>query len=183
MNFYSWVFDRRLGDYKSPLDFFELGTSFREVAAGGHARSQVVDLPIDTFIGLAEPIPPDDSKRHKNLRKLIENGKLEKFREVPVLYIRKMEDSDDFKVYGHDGRHRALLVKEAGFDTVPVKIVNDTFYFGSDDEAEKYKWPSWLWCQNDKSRERRQYKYVFPIAKRDSGAPYKGNGYNLCASS
>ena len=71
MNFYSWVFDRRLGDYKSPLDFFELGTSFREVAAGGHARSQVVDLPIDTFIGLAEPIPPDDSKRHKNLRKLM----------------------------------------------------------------------------------------------------------------
>lgn len=177
MNFMRWCLDgMKFTERKKLTDFIDFGSdSFlgRQKYLAGN--QQIVRMSPQRFLDLAEPIPPDDAKRHKDLRTLIDSGKLEKFRDVPELLVRKMEDSDDFKVYGHDGRHRAMLLAEAGFKEIPVRIVNDTFNFTSPLED----WPKWLWCQNDRHADREQYRFPFPVSRQESGRKFSLSALGL----
>ena len=125
--------------------------------------NQVVDMPIDTFLGLAEPIPADDHKRHPpnsitDFARDIANGK-EFGWTLPYLTIRKNED-DRWKVVGHDGRHRARLLKAVGYEEMPVHIIFETPLRQS---TAKGTLPTNLWCQNDCGKKREKYEYPFPI--------------------
>lgn len=132
---------------------------------------QIVDMPIEDFLGLAEPIPEDDYKRHPassvyDFVREVANGKDFGWT-VPYLTIRKNED-DRWKVVGHDGRHRARLLKAVGYTKMPVHLQ----FIGGLQPAKKEDFPKELWCQNDCGRKREQYKYAFPITADNYGAPY-----------
>lgn len=135
--------------------------------------AQIVDMPIDEFIGLAEPIPEDDEKRHspqEQFRQDVLDGKTTNW-DVPYLIIKENEDGL-WKVVGHDGRHRGMLLKSIGYDTMPVLLQMP------DAEMNEELLPEILWCQNDKSVERDKDFYPFPITEDNFMQPYVevGNG-------
>lgn len=140
--------------------------------AGKHGvEDQIVDMPIETFLGLAEPIPSDDYKRHSassvdDFARDIANGKDFGWT-IPYLTLRKNED-DRWKVVGHDGRHRARLLKAVGFKEMPVHLIFETPL----SPEGKGMLPKKLWCQNDCGREREKYEYPFPINDDNYGEAY-----------
>ena len=129
----------------------------------GGVSDQIVDMPIDNFLGLAEPIPADDYKRHpassvSDFARDIANGKDFGWT-IPYLKIRRNED-DRWKVVGHDGRHRARLLKAVGYEEMPVHLVFETPLIQA---TARGSLPAKLWCQNDCGRKRDKYEYPFPI--------------------
>ena len=134
-------------------------------------QEQIVDMPIDTFLGLAEPIPDDDYKRHSansvtDFARDIANGKDFGWT-IPYLVIRKNED-DRWKVVGHDGRHRAKLLEAVGHKEMPVHLIFETPLC----QMQKGSLPKKLWCQNDCGKEREKYEYDFPIDDDNFGEAY-----------
>lgn len=132
---------------------------------------QIVDMPIDTFLGLAEPIPPDDYKRHPqsgmdDFVRDYKNGKDFGWT-LPYLVIKQNED-ERWKVVAHDGRHRARLLKVIGYEEMPVHLIFD----GGFHPVGKGQLPKEIWCQNDCGRERPRYKYDFPLTEENFGKAY-----------
>ena len=171
MSFYSFCEDAQIKvklqgkpvhSFFKPEYFLEYGTgTMREPTL----RDQIVDMKIEDFLGLAEPIPKDDEKRHapqEEFRKDVLSGKKTEW-EIPYLIIQKNED-DIWKVVGHDGRHRAMLLKSIGYDEIPVHIMIPNGELLEQDKPDK------LWCQNDKHLKRAKDYYPFP--------PITGENYN-----
>ena len=149
--FLLWGLEPRIGNYK------------------GYA--QVIDMPIYEFIGLAEPIPEDDEQRHspqEQFRQDVLDGKPTKW-DIPFLTIKENEDGI-WKVIGHDGRHRGMLLKSIGYDTMPVLLMMP------DAELNEELLPEILWCQNDKAAEREKDFYPFPITEDNFMQPYVSSG-------
>lgn len=174
MNYYSWAFDSL--KKKSVWDFFAKNAFTEEQAKGRFSpeRAMIVDMSPDLFLALAEPIKKDDAKRHENLGDKIENGEIKRFDTIPALLMRIMEDSDDAKVYGHDGRHRAILLKNDGFVSIPVALYWDNATWERlpvHKDGSRF-FPKELWCQNDKNAEREIEKIPFPVLESDWGRPY-----------
>lgn len=129
--------------------------------------NQIVDMPIEEFLGLAEPIPQDDEKRHSSLYHFKEdvlNGKSMKW-DLPYLLIQENEDGI-WKVVGHDGRHRAMLLKSLGYHSMPVLLKMPNANLNEE------LLPELLWSQNDKSVEREKDFYPFPITEDNINMPY-----------
>lgn len=179
MNFFSWVFDGKDSYRDYIVKMFDRG-DFDRFGSGGESSDMIVDMDIETYLGLCEPIPSDDRKRHINLGRAVERGEIKKFQHIPCLNIRLMEDGDGehAKVFGHDGRHRAMFMRSLGYSMVPVRLSVTGFKWGADmpcrkgSTGTKYRYPEKLWCQNDKSKKRDRYCYPFPVEKKDSGKAY-----------
>lgn len=174
MNYYSWVFDST--EKSSVWDYFKKGALVEEQAKGRFSpeRAMIVDMPPDLYLTLAEPIKSDDSKRHADLGKKVSSGEIKQFDTIPALLMRIMEDGNDAKVYGHDGRHRAILMKEKGFKTIPVALYweNTCWETLPEDKKGNKFYPKSLWCQNDKAVQREVDKVPFPVKEEDWGRPY-----------
>ena len=158
-------------------DFFA-EDDFVKYGRGGLSQNMVVMLPVEEYVALCEPLKADDHKHHADLKKKLDSGEIQRFDSIPLLRIRQMEDGTDAKVYGHDGRHRAMLMKELGFDKIPVRLYAENFCWGEncgDDgdygSAEILQcpgaglrgWPKWLWGQNDKAMDTDKAKFKFPV--------------------
>ena len=86
----------------------------------------------DNFLALALKTnnPQGSKKKRGRLDELIENEI--KFSQIPYLRLKyRMEADDDLKlntnenlaeVWGHEGRHRSLTLKELGFKKMPVIV-------------------------------------------------------------
>lgn len=144
---------------------------FRE-ENGAAVSKRVVDMKIDDFLGMAEPIPEDDYKRHGKGRLkdfLLDLVSGHKFNwEVPTLSIKRTED-ENWKVCAHDGRHRAMLLKKIGYEEMPVCIYfkdsegkDDKWYIPYEDSD---RWTDVVYVQNDTFASRKRTKFNFPITK------------------
>lgn len=92
-----------------------------EVASKQSDRSReiLVNMPINDFLKAAKK--EVSQEKLSGTRRLIENG--ETFDTVPSLAFVNNGDGTG-KVVGHDGRHRAIALREAGEDTIPVLLSN-----------------------------------------------------------
>lgn len=156
----------KIHSFFDPREFLRFGTG---VILRDGVRDQIVDMPVKDFLGLAEPIPPDDHVRHKissfsDFAREVANGK-DFCWDVPYLIVARNED-DRWKVIGHDGRHRARLLEYVGYDIIPVHIIVDR----AGDLLDPF--PTELLCQNDRHVNRDRIVYPFPITKDTYGAPY-----------
>ena len=130
MNFFSFCEDEQVKikvegmpvhKFFAPEGFLLWGMEPKVGNFKGYA--QIVDMPVDEFIGLAEPIPDDDENRHspqEQFRQDVLDGKTTNW-DIPYLVIKENEDGL-WKVVGHDGRHRGMLLKSIGYDTMPVLL-------------------------------------------------------------
>lgn len=151
---------------------------FRE-EEGARVSKRVIDMKIDDFLGMAEPIPADDDKRHnkdglKNFLLDVVSG--HKFNwDIPILNIKKTEDRN-WKVVGHDGRHRAMLLKQIGYEEMPVciwfKDEQDKDGSWSIPYDDSDRWTDVVYVQNDTFKKGGRTKYNFPITKENCFAYY-----------
>lgn len=197
--YYEYLFGKRGGGTDVPphggkclLDFFA-EDDIVKYGRGGISQNMVVMMPVETYLGLCEPLKKDDAKHHADLKNKIESGEIQRFDTIPLLRIRQMEDGTDAKVYGHDGRHRARLMKELGFDEIPVRLYAENFCWGENgdcrggDETASVQpqvvglldggaglrgWPKWLWGQNDRGMDVEKSKFKFPVKREDSGRAF-----------
>lgn len=176
-DYYSYIFDNepkvnvrmkgeKIHSFFDPREFLRFGTG---VMGKDGLRDQVVDMKVNDFLGLAEPIPPDDHKRHKvssfaDFALEVANGKDFNW-DIPYLIVAKNED-DRWKVIGHDGRHRARLLDYVGYKSIPVHIKI------ADGSSLLDPMPKELLCQNDCHKKRDRLSYPFPITKDTFGEPY-----------
>ena len=155
-------------------------TWFREEDGAGVTK-RVVDMKIDDFLGMAEPIPEDDENRHGSMARRVKqflsdvvSGHTFNWA-IPTLTIRRTEDGN-WKVSGHDGRHRARLLKKIGYEEMPVCIQF------KDKEGKDFrwwipypnsdKWTETVYVQNDTFAPNRRKKYNFPITKENCYSYY-----------
>ena len=83
------------------------------------SREILVDMPIDDFLTAAKQ--EVSASKLANTRKLAAEGV--PFETVPSLQIAN-EGDGTAKVTGHDGRHRAMALKEQGETTIPVRLTS-----------------------------------------------------------
>ena len=178
MNFFSFCEDEQVRvkvegtpvhKFFAPEGFMLWGLEPKMGNFKGYA--QIVDMPIDEFLGLAEPIPDDDEKRHapqEEFKRDVLSGKPTNW-DIPYLICKENEDGI-WKVIGHDGRHRGMLLKSIGFDKMPVLLQMP------DADLNEELLPEILWGQNDKSVKREKDFYDFPINDDNFMQPYIGVG-------
>jgi hypothetical protein len=91
------------------------------------SRDILVEMPIDDFLSAAKKVDPSEitnsNKKLNAVRKVRDEGI--PFKTIPTLSFNNMADGTG-KVSGHDGRHRALALKEIGETTIPVILKSDT---------------------------------------------------------
>ena len=118
------VIQKILGSFKSkPAPGFEEGALKTAANQNDLSREILVEMPIDDFLAAAKKeVSPE---KLENTRRLISEGT--PFETVPSLQFKNNGDGTA-KVIGHDGRHRAMALKEQGETTIPVRLQS----FGGD---------------------------------------------------
>ena len=174
MNYFSYCEDEALKvkvegmpihQFFAPEGFLMYGLEPKQGNYEGY--NQIVDMPIDEFLGLAEPIPEDDETRHSPMEQFkadVLAGKCTSW-DLPYLVIKENEDGI-WKVVGHDGRHRGMLLKSINYDTMPVLLKMP------EADLNEELLPELLWCQNDKAVKRDKDFYPFPITEENFQKPY-----------
>ena len=111
------------------------------------SRSQTVNMPIDSFLQMAEKLKTPDERKLNNVRSLLNDGT--PFETYPFLLM------SGNKVVGHEGRHRALGLQEQGYTHMPVELRGD-IRWSEQADPRKFdyikEWPSQLIGQQGTSK-------------------------------
>ena len=83
---------------------------------GFKSRYKLINMSIDDFLRLAKS-GKQDSKLGEATSRVKEGVK---FTSIPYLYMDR--EGDNLRVTGHEGRHRAMALQQAGYSTMPVEI-------------------------------------------------------------
>jgi len=105
------------GAKKSVLDLFEKKALEEAAKVGWKSREKLIMMPIDDFLSMAKA--GKDEAKLANVKELMDAEK--PFSSIPRLYGKS--EGEAFQITGHEGRHRARALKEAGYTEIPV-IVN-----------------------------------------------------------
>ena len=108
---------------KEPFDLKALATASKQNDA---SREILVEMPIDDFLKAAKKeISPE---KLAGTRELVKSGT--PFNSIPYLSFKNIGDGTG-EVVGHEGRHRAIALKEAGETTIPVRLMSQGSETGS----------------------------------------------------
>ena len=123
---------------------------------GYKSREIVVRMPIRDFLDMAEQ--GHDAEKAARVAQMLQDGK--KF-ELPTLRFERR--GDDATVMGHEGRHRAKVLLEHGYQTMPVRLEGD-IRWSEQDNAKNFdyvkKWPGRLLGQSG-----RMTSIPFPVSR------------------
>lgn len=84
------------------------------------STTTVIHLPPKTFLELAKGLFSPSEKKLGRTQELFHKGV--KFNEVPYFRCEVM-DNGDLLVVAHEGRHRAMNLRDAGVKLMPLKII------------------------------------------------------------
>lgn len=84
------------------------------------SREMLVYMSPDEFLQMAERIPSPDSYKAERVQNLLESKK--PFNSVPFLDFTTDSSSGMAQVVGHEGRHRAMALRERGVEKIPVVL-------------------------------------------------------------
>jgi len=143
----------------------------KEIAKSGEtgfkSRYKLINMDIDDFLRLA--------KLGKQDAKLAEaNDRVKKgvpFTSIPYLYMDR--EGKNLRVTGHEGRHRAMALKQAGYTTMPVEIRSDIRWSEqTDPERFDYEpnWPERIYAQEGALRE--EFSIAMPFTREESPNNY-----------
>ena len=112
------MLEKILGSFKSkPASRFEESAIKAADNQNDLSREILVEMPIDDFLAAAKK--EVSAEKLENTRKLVSEGT--PFETVPSLQFKNNGDGTA-KVIGHDGRHRAMALKEQGETAIPVRL-------------------------------------------------------------
>jgi hypothetical protein len=144
----------------------------KEIAKSGEtgfkSRYKLINMDIDDFLRLA--------KLGKQDAKLAEaNDRVKKgvpFTSIPYLYMDR--EGKNLRVTGHEGRHRAMALKQAGYATMPVEIRSDIRWSEqTDPERFDYEpnWPERIYAQEGALRE--DFSIAMPFTRKEGVQNYQ----------
>ena len=131
------------------------------------SRYKLINMPIDDFLNLSEKGVSDE--KLKGTTELLKKGT--PYSSVPYLYI----DSNG-SVEGHEGRHRALALKEAGYTTMPVELRSANIRWDQQKDPAKFdyieegQWPAKLTAEKGAKNE--SFSVPFPVTREQAGKSY-----------
>jgi len=133
------------------------------------SRERLTSIPIDAFLKLASPIEGDDSDKIARVKKVIDSGG--QFSSLPFL-ITGTDNNGDQEVLGdgegHEGRHRAMALRDLGYTHIPVVLKSDIRWSEQNDPKKldyHEQWPANLVGYNG-------YSIPFPVAREQAEASY-----------
>jgi hypothetical protein len=129
-------------------------------------RSKLIEMPIDKFLKLAKPLNKDGEYK-TTAREVLARG--EKFKEIPNLWY-AIDAQGNAKITGHEGRHRALALRDAGYTTIPVEFRGPIRWSEQQDPKlfDYYeKWPGRLKAEDG------DYVASFPVKREDAELSYE----------
>lgn len=132
------------------------------VSPGYKSRDILIEMPIDDFLNLAESLNQTESTK-KRVSDLVESIKQNGLKEIPFLSIESMGSKTfNLKVYGHEGRHRSLALKELGYTHMPVLMRATPIRWSEQGDTNKFDYYS-DWPQRILNEEGNSiYPFVIP---------------------
>ena len=133
------------------------------------SREVVTEMDIDDFLDLAKK--GYDPGKAKGLKEV------EQFDDVPYLNIERFDDGTKSRVVGHEGRHRAMRLKELGEKTMPVRLKDSSVRWDQQDAPGTFDyqdyWPDTL------ESESGDMLGDFPVKRGQWGAAERSGPLNM----
>lgn len=154
----------------SAKDRFDQEHLAKEGVTGYKSKHKTVDMNIDDFLSLAK-FGLQESKLQAAKSRL---AKGENYTSIPYLYVDN--DGDVLKVTGHEGRHRALALKAAGYTTMPVQIRSESNGIRWSEQADPERfdyvatWPTRIEAQNGAFNS--NFSIPMPFTREESPLDY-----------
>lgn len=105
------------GKFKKAIDREKQGGAlFPDGTIDPQSRGVIVEMDADEFLRLAKQ--GEDAEKTRKVTQAVAEGA--EFDQLPLLQIDDI--TEEWKVIGHEGRHRVRAFRDAGFDKVPVKL-------------------------------------------------------------
>ena len=132
---------------------------------GFKSRSKIINISIDDFLKLVTTLPSEQSQE---AQKSFDAGI--KWESIPYLGI-KTDENGIAKITGHEGRHRALVLKRAGYTEMPVEIRDRSIRWSSQNNPNDFDYvenfPTELEAETGRER------IPFPFTREQSAALYE----------
>ena len=109
------------------LSLFDVGAVQRAQKATARPKDKesLAFIRPEDFLALAEPLSKPDPTKMRSIRKaLSENTPLD---DIPFLEMKLSKDQSRARISGHEGRHRALALIEAGEEFMPVRVMPESY--------------------------------------------------------
>lgn len=132
------------------------------------ARTKLILMRISKFLSLAAPLNNPEQSKLDNIKSLIDKG--EKISDLPYL---KTETEDGIaKVVGHEGRHRAIVLKELGYSYMPVIISDSRIRWSEQEDEDSYdyvkEFPTKI------KAEKSSLRCAFPFTREEAPKDFDG---------
>lgn len=132
------------------------------------SRYKLISIGIDDFLRLAKT-GKQESKLSEATSRVKEGVK---FTSIPYLYMDR--EGDNLRVTGHEGRHRAMALKQAGYSTMPVEIRSDIRWSEQTDPDRfdyRAKWPKRILSEEGAANE--NFSIAMPFTREQAPEDYQ----------
>jgi hypothetical protein len=158
----------------SARDRFDAAEIEQQNKTGYKSTYKLIEINIDDFLSLSEKIEneKDSETKLKKARTYLQNGG--RFTNLPYLYYEY--DGKMARVTGHEGRHRAMALKELGYTTMPVSFRGPIRWSEQNDPNRfdyKPNFPTRLQAEKDANNP--NFTIPFPVTREMAGQPYSAS--------
>lgn len=159
---------RTRGAAPTPAPLQSVDSVFDEGAFRGKegfkSRSKIVRMPIDDFLKIVTPLPREQSQE---AQRAFDAGI--KWESIPFLSV-ATNTRGIAKVLGHEGRHRALVLKRAGYTEMPVEIRDRNIRWSEQTDPENFDYSEVFPTQLE--AEKTDTRIPFPFTRDQAVDPY-----------
>ena len=140
----------------------------KSAETGFKSRYKLISMDINDFLRLAK-LGKQDVKLAEATDRV---NKGVKFTSLPYLYMDR--EGKNLRVTGHEGRHRAMALKQAGYTTMPVEIRSD-IRWSEQTDPDKFdyepNWPERIFAQDGAINE--EFSIPMPFTREEGVQDYQ----------